>query len=204
VRKELGGTLNIRVDTEGRATFGAAFVRQTKSIYLDPNHPAEGNEAKMAGSILFEVINFSNKRYFDALESEALNGDLSRIDFAIGWDKIEYQGALRQHEIASQSPGWSEESDTFRKWYVGDDGKPFVRDDGKPFEPSFDQVLALQIRIGHTTEAIKFWNKNCKKEWTMNHPKDDPDSPVKTETEELNNSTIEAFQKLSKSLDSKP
>ena len=70
------------------------------TIFVDPNTPNNKTNDLMASGILMEVLNASRTKDFDNITAKAKAGDLSRIDFAVANEKIEFDNVKKHHVIA--------------------------------------------------------------------------------------------------------
>lgn len=98
-----------------------------KKILVNPkgfnNDPDE-----IAGGILFETFNAITHKEFTKIFGEAKAGDLSRVDFIVGIEKLEYDNAVLCHEKVQEirkADGWGAKADRFEK-YDKTKGKTFA------------------------------------------------------------------------------
>jgi RHS repeat-associated protein len=184
VAKDLGG-LDVAFDPS--IEFRAEYDINSKPprILLDPNKMPDNDKndlAALAGKILFETINASNAALFQGVSERANKGELSRIDYAVAYEKIEFDGVVKHHEIAGaafKARDWDESADMYAS-YAG---------------KSFDYYLTKALGDNHTQSYAKYWDKNYKKSWENKHPGAKPDDPQEEDTKKLEQGTIESLQK---------
>lgn len=182
--KALGEKIRIKADTKD--TEDSKFVDENPpTIYINPNakdHQTGGKPdcAKIAAAILFEALNAAAYKEFLAIQKKAEAGDLSRIDFVVAMEKVEYDNTLKHHEIAAKcSNEWGKEADIYKdKAQVG-----------------FDKSLMTQIKGNHSQQYGKAWDKEFGPAWKKKHPNGNPDTPADALTKGLKQETINALQK---------
>ena len=116
VNATFGGKLTVQ------AALGLPFPGKWNSehtaIVIDPfNHKnpvTTGSSAELAGVILFELINASNAAKFAGIAAEAREGTLDRIDFAVAYEKVEYDGRKKHFDIASKTIDWSDAANLYK------------------------------------------------------------------------------------------
>jgi hypothetical protein len=137
----------------------------------------------MASGILIELLNASRTKDFNDISAKANAGDLSRIDFAVAYEKVEFDNVKKHHVIAEaavKAGVWGNQADEYKGF------------------TTFDLYLTAQIAAGHTKSYGKAWDDRYTKAWMAKNAKGNPDDPVEALTKSLEKATIEALQKTLK------
>jgi RHS repeat-associated protein len=174
IKGDLGGKLDILAGVD---KFGGNWTPPC-TITIDPNAKVNDNIDHMVGTILFEVLNANMREAFRKVNKAAKEGNLSRADYIIATEKIEYDNAQIHHLLAGRAVAageWGKDADIYTN-------------DG-----TFEDSLKVQIAAGHLKEYGDEWDRLFKKAWLKDHKDDDIDRPFSDLAKALDLETLIAL-----------
>jgi hypothetical protein len=178
--------------------------RRPDKIIINPFDPElNGNTQKIAGAILFELLNLSIQGDFADNDVKAELGNISRIDYVLAQERLEFENVLRHHELAfwETVPGleqiidkqdrWIDERFHQPPWGMGTD--IFANRFKHGIDPTaqrygdltFDQAMR-DVSKAHLQNYGRFWDKynadNEKWKKTKDIPSDEYSKGLQPET----------------------
>jgi hypothetical protein len=177
-KKAVGGTIHVKAGTAVAAE--GWWDPEKNTVFLNPKI-GNKTEERMQSTILIELLNASRDLDFKVIDQAASFGGLSRIDYVVSVENIEFQNTKKHHEIA-EGLKWGTKKGEGGDSYAG--------------VGTFDAYVREQIRVGHSKDYGTRWNMKFARAWKKEHDKDDPNVPLKDLTKKLEKDTIEGLQKV--------
>jgi len=151
-------------------------------IHIDVTNPRfNGSIDKLVGAMLWETLNATNAKAFVAIANNAAKGNLSRIDFVVDFEYLEYETLQLYSKLTAAAiknkaiTGWGDDTDLFP-------GANLL---------SFEASLISQIP-SHTSLYADRWNKQYWKAWKSlpQNAKADPNVPSAATRSKFKNMAI--------------
>jgi hypothetical protein len=177
VKKGLGA---LHVKADGSVTEGK-WVPGDKTILVNPN--AKGKT--LESIIIFETLNASKNKSFTDLRDLAVEGKLSRIDFVIGIERIEFENVLEFRKIVK---GEGAEAALGKKTVELFKEIDKSKDPWTLYLDSMFEVHSQNLGLG--------WTKLYKKAWDKVTNNADPDEPLKDISKKVDADWISDWRKV--------